>query len=469
VALMIVFVLSLVSNWYDSLVYLVNIIALLMVIDKLGKGIVLREIIALHTAFICLLMPLVGYLVYNTTNGLSLLWIRYMPVDKNIYFSYCLPAVTGFCILLCWPVKNEKGADAGVFLQKTLERIKLNLKGNKSLGIWLIVVGILMFFLVPYVPAGLQYILNLLYFSSFTGLLYVYLSDKFIYRTIILVLFGLFTIVLALRSGMFTIIAYMGMTLFSFFFVGKKISFIRKTLTFFAAFFVLVVIQSVKPAYRKTITLNPGVNKAEVFGDLTMKQLSGSNNFFSPDNYFFLYYRANQGYNIALVMRRFPGVVPFDDGAYLLVKIAAAFVPRVLWPDKPEAGGIANMKYYANFTIKSWSTNVGPVGEAYASFGITGGIIYMMLLGAFIRFAYKRVFVIAGKIPLIILWIPVMFYQVTYSAENDTLQILNSVIKSSFFIFILYKLVPHLFKPVKKFNVEPTQTRKGVVDHLQTQ
>jgi hypothetical protein len=438
-----------------------------MVIDKLGKGIVLREIIALHSAFICLLMPLAGYLVYNTTNALSLIWVRYMPVDKVTYFSFCLPAVTGFCILLCWPINSEKTADTGVLLRNTLSKIKEKLKGNQFLGFWMISTGIIMFFLVPHVPTGLQYILNLGYFSSFTGLLYIYLAGKFIYKTIILILFGIFTLAIALQSGMFTIIAYMGMTLFSFFFVGKKVSMFRKTVTFFAAFFVLAIIQSVKPAYRKIITLNPGLNKAEVFADLTMKQFSGKN-FVSPDNYFFLYYRANQGYNVGMVMRRFPRLVPFDDGSYLFIKIAAAFVPRVLWPDKPEAGGIANMKYYADFTIKNFSTNVGPLAEAYASFGVMGGIIYMMLLGAFIRFVYKRVFVIARNIPLMILWIPVMFYQVTYSAENDTLQILNSLVKSSFFIFILYKLIPKLFKPVKKVTTETTKTDAGVVDHLQT-
>lgn len=467
-ALALIFTLSLVTNWYDTLVYCVSIVTFLMVIDKLGKGIVLREIIALHTTFICLLMPLAGYLVYNTTNALAILWVRYMPVSKDIYFSYCLPAVTAFCLLLCWPISNEKAADTGVFLKKTVEQIRHKLRGNQKIGFWLIAIGLMVFFVIPYLPAGLQYIFNLLYFASFTGLLYIYLSGRFIYKTIILVLFGLFTIVIALRSGMFTIIAYMGMTLFSFFFIGKKVSLVRKTVTFFAAFLVLAIIQSVKPTYRKMIALNPGLNKAEVFADLTMEQLSGKNNFFSANSYFFLYYRANQGFNIALVMRRYPRMVPFDGGSYLLVKIAAAFVPRVLWPDKPEAGGIANMKYYTNITIKNWSTNVGPLSEAYASFGITGGIIYMMLLGAFIRFVYKRVFVVAKKIPLIILWIPVMFYQVTYSAENDTLQILNSLIKSSFFIFILYKAIPRLFKPVDRHATDTGNMPAKLVDRLQT-
>ena len=51
------------------------------------------------------------------------------------------------------------------------------------------------------------------------------------------------------------------------------------------------------------------------------------------------------------------------------------------------AGGQYNMKYYTGLVIEGWSTNVGPVGEAYGSFGVTGGIMYMFCLGLFIRWA----------------------------------------------------------------------------------
>jgi hypothetical protein len=67
-----------------------------------------------------------------------------------------------------------------------------------------------------------------------------------------------------------------------------------------------------------------------------------------------------------------------------------------------------------------------------------------------VRWSYKRVFVISQRLPLVIFWIPVLFYQVTYSMETDTLQILNSLLKSAFFLWLLYKLVPAWFGIVKK-------------------
>jgi hypothetical protein len=468
VAQLVILALSITTNWYDTLVYVINIVTVLMVLDKLGKGIVLREIIAMHCVFICLLMPLVGFNVYNTTNGLALLWVRFMPIQKDIYFTYCLPAVTGFSLFLTWPIKSERSTDVGIALQKKVERIKTQLNGNHRLGIYLMAIGIVTFYFIRFAPLGLQYVFNLFYFSSFAGFLYVYFSGKFMYKHILLILFALFTLMVALNSGMFTIVAYMGMTLFSFFFMGKKASMLKKTVYFLAGFLVLGIIQTVKPAYRREITLHPDRNQAQVFINLVDKRLSSMDNLVSPDNYFFLYYRANQGFNIGLVMRVFPKKKAFDNGSYLMLKIASSFVPRLLWPDKPIAGGLENMKYYADVEIKGYATNVGPVGEAYGSYGVAGGIIFMMALGLFIRFAYKAVFSIGQRLPLLILWIPVMFYQVTYSSENDTLQILNSLLKSAFFIFVLYKLFPKLFKPVVKVAVDDKSSSSGIKVPLKT-
>ena len=65
VVLGIILLLSLVTDWYITLSFAALIVLFVMVLDKLGKGIVLREIVALHTVFICLAMPTLGYTVYT--------------------------------------------------------------------------------------------------------------------------------------------------------------------------------------------------------------------------------------------------------------------------------------------------------------------------------------------------------------------------------------------------------------------
>lgn len=442
----VIFILSLFTDWYAILSISLSVLVLIMILDKLGKGIVLREIIALHSSFVCLIMPVVGYDVYTRDNSLARIYVRYMMVSEDVYFTFALPASTAFIIALCWPMNKKHSSDHGIFFQEIIARTKRILfqPFMKKSSMQILAIGTTMFFVSGYLPGSLQFVFLLFYFASFAGLLYLYYTPAFRSKWLILSLFILFILFNALRSGMFTIVAYMGLTLFSFFFLGKKTSFLRKTVVFVFCAFCLLVIQSIKPAYRKLVWRGYQGNQAELFVNLaTDKIMTGD--FLSEKAFFPIYYRANQGFNVALVMRRFPLVKPHDNGRNLMLAAASALVPRFLWPDKPEAGGKFNMKYYANVTLKGWSTNIGPLGEAYGSFGVTGGIIFMFFLGLFIRWAYQRLFSLSRRIPLLICWIPVLFYQITYSAETDTLQILNSLIKSAFFIWLLYKFLPPWF------------------------
>lgn len=441
-----IFVLSILTDWYEPLVITLTISTFVLVLDKLGKGIVLREMMALHGCFVCLLMPLVGYLVYNQSNRAAVLWVRYMPIPQEKYFAFALPAMAGFIFTLCWPMNKGNSADHGEFLRSTIDRAKSFLQRYPMIGVYLLVIGVSVFSISDYLPVALQFAFLLFYFSSFAGLIYVYFTPKLKYKKIILILFAAFIVYNALRSGMFTIIAYMGITLFSFFFMGRKWALWKKAIVFSLCAFALVLIQSVKQDFRKfTWGKSYEGNRAVLFSNLVVDRLESGEGFASKDAFFPIYFRANQGFNVAMVIRHIPNYKPHDNGTNLMTTLAASLVPRVFWPDKPEAGGKFNMKYYTGYILRGWSTNVGPLGEAYGSFGMTGGIIYMMVLGAFIRWAYKTVFSISRRVPLLLFWIPVLFYQITYSLESDTLQILNSLFKAAFFIWVLTKVVPLWF------------------------
>jgi len=239
--------------------------------------------------------------------------------------------------------------------------------------------------------------------------------------------------------------------MFSFLFLGRKYALWKKFLVFIVGIFFLFVIQNVKMTYRDITWKNQNVdNKTNLFGDIIVEKLENFDRLIGEDGFFPVYMRTNQGYNISMVMNRIPAKQDFDNGDRLLTIVASAFVPRFLWPTKPEAGGKDTMKYFAGVNIYGWSTNVGPIGEAYGSFGVAGGVIYMFVLGLFVRWVYKRVFVIAQKLPLLILWIPVLFYQVTYSMETDSLQILNSLLKGAFFLWLIHKFLPGWFGLMKK-------------------
>ncbi|MBK6390612.1 MAG: hypothetical protein IPF70_08590 [Saprospiraceae bacterium] len=122
----------------------------------------------------------------------------------------------------------------------------------------------------------------------------------------------------------------------------------------------------------------------------------------------------------------------------------ASFIPRIFWPDKPTSGGKANMKYYANVFLDTTSMDVGPIGEGYGSFGKWGGILYMFFFGSFLSLSFRYFISLCKKYPLLIFWQPLVFYEVIYCMENDTMQAMNSLIKIGIILFILFEYFPIL-------------------------
>ncbi|HXD77285.1 MAG TPA: hypothetical protein VN616_05730 [Puia sp.] len=447
---LLIFICALTTDWYRPLAIILFISIILLMLDKLGKGIVLREVIALHTTFVCVLVPVLGFAVFNRSDRIARIFLKYMMVPENVYFGFALPAIAGFVLVLCWPMNNGKYSDSGLYLREAIARAKEALQKRPTIGVYLLAIGTVMFWVSKVLPSEVQFAFLLFFFAGFAGFLYIYFLENFRWRRILLFFFGAFIILTALSSGMFTIVAYMSLTLFSFFFLGRKTSLFKKLLMFLAGVFILLLIQSVKPAYRQ-LTWNDNFegNKALLFVNLLGNQLTDPK-WESTDAFFPVYLRVNQGYNISLVMRRFPEKMPYDGGKNLFISLVSSFVPRIFWPDKPEAGGKYNMRYYAGLNISGWSTNVGPLGEAYGSFGPVGGMIFMILLGLLIRWAYCLVFKKSVRWPLLIFWIPVLFYQVTYAAETDSLQIFNSLTKAAFFIWLLLRQWPQWFGVEKK-------------------
>jgi len=443
--IVVILVFSFFTKWYDVLIFslLLNIIG--MVVYKIGKGIVLLETTAVLYVFTCLFMPLIGYRYYTYDDSMARLWARYMPVNEDIYFQYAFPAITLFCLAITLP--SFRGlSDSEHQIKNKIAAIKKQLTTSGSRGLQIMLIGVVVSFLAKFLPAAINYFAILFFFGSFAGLLYVYFSPRIRYKKAIMLLFVIFIMGNAIQSGMFTVVVYMGITIFSFFQVGKSISMLKKLSLLIVGIVFFLVLQNVKGAYRqKTWKESYEGNKVELFSGLFSDNLMKGTRLLGKEAFFPIYNRTNQGFNVALVMRRIPRVQAYDNGKRLMTVLASAFVPRFLWLDKPEAGGKFNVQYYAGFTIISWSTNVGPLGEGYGSFGPLGGVVYMFLIGLFMRWVYLKVFRLSDKTPLLICWLPVLFYETTSSAETDTLQILNSIVKGAFFVWLLVKFAPKWF------------------------
>ena len=143
---------------------------------------------------------------------------------------------------------------------------------------------------------------------------------------------------------------------------------------------------------------------------------------FDPMSMFVSFVRLNQGWLVAMTMKMVPDKHPFGNGGPLLDAVYASVIPRILWPDKPEAGGKANLKRFWGFNLVGWSTNIGTLGrEAYANFSIVrGGLFYLFFYGLFFNFILSRILKAADRRPTIILWLPFLFFSVI-NVETDLL------------------------------------------------
>ncbi|MCF6243135.1 MAG: hypothetical protein L3J74_17570, partial [Bacteroidales bacterium] len=147
--------------------------------------------------------------------------------------------------------------------------------------------------------------------------------------------------------------------------------------------------------------------------------------------------RINQGWIVARIMSHVPRYEPFANGETIVTGIRASLIPRFLDPNKPKAGG---RNYFTRFTGKLISDNtsmgLSPLGEAYANFGSTGGIVFMFLLGLFYNFYLFLLLRLSNKYYSMILWIPLLFLQVI-KAETDFVVVLNHLVKASIVVSLI--------------------------------
>jgi hypothetical protein len=337
-----------------------------------------------------------------------------MQVPESVYFGYALPALILFTTILTFPYLGKKVNDSGESLYSHIDRIKSYLKSHKQVGALIMLLGSFELVFGGIFSQSLRFFFDIFFFSSFAGLLMIYFSDNTKYKLVLIPAFLSLVMYKVLQSSMFTVVAYMTIAISSFLFIGNKTGFIKKVVIFFVGCFFILVLQNAKMAYRKIVRVGTGSAQVGEFVNILQEQFFNSSNFFQVKEFYPLYVRFNQGYTVSVVMKRIPAAVPFDEGNMVKKSLLASITPRFLWPDKPMAGGHFNMKYYAGITIKNFSTNVGPLGEAYGAFGMLGGILTMGMVALFIRFAYYQIWRISYTYPIMILWIPVVFYKAKY-------------------------------------------------------
>ncbi|MBS1975669.1 MAG: hypothetical protein JST13_15080, partial [Bacteroidetes bacterium] len=355
---------------------------LLEFLYRLGNNVVILDLIIVSALFSWLFIPVIFYHVYTIENPIARIWLRYMPIPSDDYLSFAVPSTLSMIMGLRMRLgklsinKNPKSY---------IENVKHILISKPNTGLPLIGIGLIAGFFSFLSPASLQQVFYLLSHLTFVGFFYILYSPNK-YKRIIVAFVLVLLVGQALAEGMFGEMIYMMALMFTLAVFGKKISFYRK-LTFTVLGFVLVmIIQSVKSNYREKSWLAGAGADPVYFAQLISEKLSNPSSLLDPNKQFFVAVRFNQGWLAAYTMKMVPERYPFANGETIWQSVLASFVPRFLWPDKPESGGKANLKRFWGYDIKGYSMNIGPSGEAYANFGVMGGIIYMFFYGLFFNF-----------------------------------------------------------------------------------
>jgi len=363
------------------------------------------------------------------------LWLKYMPISSDEYFTFALPAVLAMAIGIRLPLKNLRFNERpGIYMQK----VRDYLFDKPNLGLYLIAIGLASGLLDFLAPDSLKQVFFFMAHLTYVGVFYVIYSP---YKHKNLIVPGVFVLMIGqtIVEGMFGEFIYLLACSLTLIVLGKKLSFGLKLGFACLGIFLIILLQSIKMDYRKRNWLEGEGADPVYFGRLIGSKISDVNLLLDPDNLFFTSVRMNQGWLVAVTMKRVPTRYSFSYGETIAQSVAATIVPRFIWPDKPDVGGKANLRRFWGFNLTGYSMNLGPLGEGYANFDVAGGIVYLFFYGLFFNFMMASIVKFSEKQPTIILWLPFLFFY-SISVETDLLTTMGALVKGLIFTWIIYKI-----------------------------
>ncbi len=408
---------------------------------RLDQGVPLLQLTALIAVLQWLMGPL---LAYNSTYEFG----RYdMYVSEDIYFQYTLPATCFYVVVMLL-------AGASVKQRQLLQN--LDRKNFVTIGIALNVISLGAAVIAPQFSGNLQFFMFLLSQLRYVGGLYLLFSR----HELRLLMFGASLsplLLTSLSSGMFHDMILWFAIVFCYWFAQRKWLFSVKMAVLISAAFALFSIQVVKQEYREK--KRRGEDPSII--TLMAEYVTPGGKAWESSALSLAVTRLNQGWIISAVMDNVPLEEPFCDGETLKDAFVSALVPRLLLPDKAEAGGRANFRRFTGLQIAdSTSMGISPLGEAYANYGELGGTIVMVAYGAvFSGFFYLALLMVVRK-PAFFFWLPMIFYQ-SIKAETEFVVVLNQITKGGLVAVVMYYLIDLNFPVRVRRLVLPLKSMTG--------
>lgn len=399
---------------------------------RLDQGMPLMHI----TALLAILQWLVGP-VLSYASG-RIVGRYFMYVDEPTYFAFALPATAAYTAAIL-------GFGASLKQRSLLDEMDRRI--FFPMGMVLLVGAIAAEFLAARFGGSVAFLLFLLSQLRYVAAIY-FLFAKHQLKWIFFALSCGQLFLRSSASGMFHDLLIWLALIFVFWFAQKRWSFQVKVAMLVVAAFFVFTIQAIKNSYRDKLRRGADASLVKEVSDF----LFMDPDFHRQDIVGMGIARLNQGWIISAIMKHVPKNEPFAEGETVRVAFSSALLPRFLAPDKKKAGGRENFRRFTGLPIgEGTSMGISPLGEAYANFGVDGGILFMVVYGGFLATFYYGCLRYAVSHPDFVFWIPLVFYQ-AIKAETELLVVINQLTKGmvvAFFVYwAMYRFVLPTIAPV---------------------
>lgn len=410
-------------SWWSITALAISIHQFLLLFYSMGAVIPIRY---LAGAFMCLQMLLGPTFAYNGLDQYQFIGSQ-MKIPEADYFIYAIPAVASFIIGLHITADKLKGEIINV------NEIAKFIDHSGQLPYLFIGIGFLSSYISGFFGSELAFVFVLIACFKYIGLFMLLLGSKQIKLWLLILVFG--AIVLSsLKGAMFHDLLIWLIMLGSILAIKLKPGIAFKTIVTAGFVLLALIIQLLKGDYRKTAQEEGG-------GINTFEQVYNEKNegesLFNFKNIASNNTRINQGYIITNIMYTVPSRVPFENGKELMKIIEAALLPRILAPNKLQAGDRAIFTKYSGIPLMpNTSMGLSSMGDGYINFGIGGGIIFMFFLGLLFSEVLNAFYRFSKYYPFLLLFTPLVFYYpIRPDCELQTS--LGHLVKSCFLIYIL--------------------------------
>lgn len=433
-------------SWFCFFALIVSIFQFSLLFLQFGKLIPTRH---LFGALLCLQFLVGPTLAYNGLDEYQYFMYR-MKIPEHEYFLYAFPAVIFFIIGLHLRAGNAKGE------MLDLDEIRTVISNNRLVAPILIGVGFFASIVSNYFSSDLAFVFYLIGSFKFIGLFIIVLSEKRVnYLALVLVVGSI--VFSSLGSGMFHDLLTWIIFLAAVFAIKYEVSNFVKMIGLVIFIFIATIIQLLKSDYRVLTSIDENQAGFETFAKVYQQEnmKEGVFNFqkLAQSNV-----RINQGFIVTNIMFIVPEKEPFANGDELKDILKAAFLPRILAPDKLKAGDRSLFRKYSGIPItQGTSMGLSSIGDAYINFGIMGGIVFMFFLGLMYSEVLVFFFNIQSRFPLIILFSPLIFYYpIRPDCELQT--ILGHLVKSIFIVFTTFYIWRNVFLIKSTENIKHADT-----------